>query len=370
MDIGGCSSVLQGMQQDECPMDDNGHQMDIGEDDGDPMDDGDYAYDSWKDKRMEQDKAAGYTSHQDARAAEREEPELDRQTNYDAPDWRDGDDSFDEGEGQGVNSPGYKKYLDDLRRDNEDKAKAASDNIWRSVDPVGYAQAQRDKRNKADEDIGNDEHMDTIPPESGVATPVGMTNLAGEPTMDEDQGGDVGGPGATAMGGMGTGSPYVGDMAMDADPELENMMMSRELGEASIHMFRNETDESLSALVEVLGLTEMNDWDDDPGQITLEVYEEATDSYKDVNLDVSWQIEPTEYDGQFISYQGSASVDGIQLDKPVQVNGKVYHKMDEELAALILATQGQGHTSLSDYITDTYADKIDLPQHKYPDSTR
>jgi hypothetical protein len=197
-----------------------------------------------------------------------------------------------------------------------------------------------------------------------------MTNLAGEPTMDEDQGGDVGGPGATAMGGMGTGSPYVGDMAMDADPELENMMMSRELGEASIHMFRNETDESLSALVEVLGLTEMNDWDDDPGQITLEVYEEATDSYKDVNLDVSWQIEPTEYDGQFISYQGSASVDGIQLDKPVQVNGKVYHKMDEELAALILATQGQGHTSLSDYITDTYADKIDLPQHKYPDSTR
>jgi hypothetical protein len=304
-------------------MDDNGHQMDIGEDDGDPMDDGDYAYDSWKDKQHDIETGNVWNPNP------RREKEEDR----------------------------ARDMKDEMLRGGEDGLGIDGD-------------SRHDRMMDYDEDIGNDEHMDTEPPESGVATPVGMTNLAGEPTMDEDKGGDVGGPGATAMGGMGTGSPYVGDMAMDADPELENMMMSRELGEASIHMFRNETDESLSALVEVLGLTEMNDWDDDPGQITLEVYEEATDSYKDVNLDVSWQIEPTEYDGQFISYQGSASVDGIQLDKPVRVNGKVYHKMDEELAALILATQGQGHTSLSDYITDTYADKIDLPQHKYPDSTR
>jgi hypothetical protein len=414
MDIGGCSSVLQGMGQSECAMDDNGH-------------------------RVEEAPVAIMAGvGDDTDWDERSEPELDRQTNYDAPEWRDGDDSYD-----------------------------------------------------LDEDAGNDEHMDTEPPESGVATPIGMTNLAGEPTMEEsinlneigynpnhdasqdadagydyEQGsgaqpygdpsdedepdyeadgfvvdeprggygasleqkwlgnydsyddaikairraaggnyfpslwfvddhggtqaitdamdesyGDAGGPGVSAMGGMGTGTPYVGDMSMDADPEMENLMMSRELGEASIHMFRNADDDLLSDLAEALGLSEnfmdaptagelARDEHESVSNIKLEVYDESTDSYQDVQLAVKWDVEPQEFDGQYTSYQGGASVDGVELAQPVRVGGKVYNKLDGELATLILQTQNSNHPTLSAYIEDTFAGKIDVPQHRYPDSTR
>jgi hypothetical protein len=87
--------------------------------------------------------------------------------------------------------------------------------------------------------------------------------------MDEDQGGDWGGPGASTMGGMGTGTPYVGDtdmynnatmgQSMDASEELENQLMSRELGEASIHMFRSDDDDVLDDLMEAMELTELDD---------------------------------------------------------------------------------------------------------------
>ena len=41
---------------------------------------------------------------------------------------------------------------------------------------------------------GNDEHMDDLPPTAAQGVPANMTNIAGEPTI-EDQGGDWGGPG-------------------------------------------------------------------------------------------------------------------------------------------------------------------------------
>lgn len=424
MDIGGCSSVLQGMGQSECAMDDNGHQMDMGDEMMAVVGTPEFA-------TME---AMGDDTDWD----ERSEPELDRQTNYDAPDWRDGDDSYD-----------------------------------------------------LDEDAGNDEHMDTEAPESGVASPAPLTNLAGEPTVEEsinlneigynpnydtsqdadagydyEQGsgaqpygdpsdedepdyetdgfvldeprggygasleqkwlgnydnyddaikairraaggnyfpslwfvddhggtqaitdamdesyGDAGGPGVSAMGGMGTGTPYVGDMSMDADPEMENLMMSRELGEANIHMFRNTDDDLLSDLAEALGLSEnymdvptagelAQDEHEEASNITLEVYDESTDSYQDVYIALDWDIEPQEFDGQFVSNQGGAGVEKMALSKPVQVNGKVYRELDDELANLILQTQNTQHNSLIDYISDEYSGKIDVPQHRYPDSTR
>jgi len=63
-------------------------------------------------------------------------------------------------------------------------------------------------------------------------------------------------------------------------------------------------------------------------------------------------------------------VESINLVNPIRVNGKVYRQMDDELAALILQTYNTKETSLSDYIADQYAHKIDIPQHKYPDSSR
>jgi hypothetical protein len=114
MDIGGCSSVLQGMQQDECPMDDNGHQMDIGEDDGDPMDDGDYAYDSWKDKQHDIETGNVWNPNP------RREKEEDR----------------------------ARDMKDEMLRGGEDGLGIDGD-------------SRHDRMMDYDEDIGNDEHMDT-----------------------------------------------------------------------------------------------------------------------------------------------------------------------------------------------------------------
>ena len=60
----------------------------------------------------------------------------------------------------------------------------------------------------------------------GPAVVDGMDNMAG--AVMDDVGGDYGGPGT--MNGMGTGSPYVGDVG-DPSMELDNMVSSRELGE-------------------------------------------------------------------------------------------------------------------------------------------
>ena len=39
-----------------------------------------------------------------------------------------------------VDSPEYDAYIEAIQKDARDEAKAASDNIWRSIDPVGYAE--------------------------------------------------------------------------------------------------------------------------------------------------------------------------------------------------------------------------------------
>jgi hypothetical protein len=289
MDIGGCSSVLQGMQQGDCPMDDNGHQM-APEDGPQPI----------------------------------------------------------EGSGE------IATY----------------------------------------EMLGNAEHMDTVQPESGVASPQGMTNLEGEPTMDEDQGGDWGGPGASATGGMGTGTPYVGDISMDANPELENQMMSRELGETTDFAIRDTDDETVDELMEVMGLVEIDDWSADdyrrdrmddmrsdrdlaptpPEQTHAEVYDDATDSMKEVFINISWDVQPTEYEGPHVFAHGGATVDSMELAEPVQVNGKVYTKLDNELAALIMATHYQDEVapspqaweSLRQHIEDREGADVDVPVQRYP----
>jgi hypothetical protein len=105
-------------------------------------------------------------------------------------------------------------------------------------------------------------------------------------------------------------------------------------------------------------------------RIKVEAYDETTGDYKDVILDLTWSVYPTEYDGQYVSSQGSANVDTIKLAQPVQVNGKVYNELDEELTANILTTSADGYTSLHDYIDDQHSGKVQVPQHKYPDSTR
>jgi len=356
MDIGGCSSVLQGMGQSECEMDDNGHQMDAGG--AMPMN---------MPMNMPMDMPMGMDVAMVMGESDEFKP-------YELVTYQ------SDGE---VWNTGY------------DDAKTAilhGRNQMKGGDTMGFQVVTPSKNFLSDpevqhqegdiaEDAGNDEHMDAEAPESGVASPTPLTNLAGEPTMDEADGAG----GGFSMG-SGSGAPYVGDISMSADPEMDNLVSSRELGEASIHMFRNESDEGLEALSAALGLNEYNypDMDDydpsdgyDPSDdmadvenINLEVYDESTDSYQEFPVTVKWNVEPTEYEGQYLFYQGSADVESINLAKPIRVNGKVYRQMDDELAALILQTYNTKETSLSDYIADQYAHKIDIPQHKYPDSSR
>lgn len=107
-----------------------------------------------------------------------------------------------------------------------------------------------DAMDVATERAGNPEHLNDVDPHGEVQQVAGLTNMHGEPTQDkkifDDQGGDWSPVGA----GMGTGSPYVGDMN-DATGQLENQMMSRELGEFRV---KDLDEDDLTALAESLGL--------------------------------------------------------------------------------------------------------------------
>jgi hypothetical protein len=236
------------------------------------------------------------------------------------------------------------------------------------------------------DDIGNDEHMDTRPPESGVAVPHGMTNIAGEPTMDEDQGGDWGGPGASSMGGMGTGTPYVGDMDMSAydDEDIDPVGFTKECQGYE----DGELDEMAKALgvdgmlVEMTRAEMMDRYGDDregsvnpPSEAHLEVYDAATNQMKEIPVALSWDVQPTEYDGPNVFVHGSATVDDMKLTEPVEINGQVYTQLNDQLAALVLGTAYQDEIEeagawekLRDYISEKESEGVDIPSQRYPDS--
>lgn len=345
MDIGGCSSVLQGGGDCGCPMDDNGHQM---------------------------------------------PPEMD--------DMMGGMmDGMVEDEGDSGDRQTYWLYYGDRvvgairlpagASDRDVKMRALhqyhqNPKLWDENVTPGLIHHSEIRMH---EGLGNDEHMDTRPPESGVAVPQGMTNMAGEPTMDEDQGGDWGGPGASTMGGMGTGTPYVGDIDMSSygdDEDIDPVGFTREC--------QGYEDDELDEMAKALGvdgmLVEMtrqemlDKYGDDresaptpPDHVNLEVYDAATDQMKDVLVGLNWDIQPTEYDGPFVSYQGGAVLDHMKLAQPVEVNGEVFTNLSEKLAALILQDlmdfePGQAWETLRNYVEESEGKDIHVPTMRYPDS--
>jgi hypothetical protein len=236
------------------------------------------------------------------------------------------------------------------------------------------------------EGLGNDEHMDTRPPESGVAVPQGMTNIAGEPTMDEDQGGDWGGPGASATGGMGTGTPYVGDIDMSVydNEDIDPVGFTKECQGYE----DGELDEMAKALgvdgmlIEMTRAEMMDKYGDDregdaspPDQAALEVYDDASGQMKEAIVNLSWDVQPTEYDGPHVFFHGSATVDDMKLAEPIELNGQVYTQLNDQLAALVLRTAYQDEVEeagawakLRDYISEKESEGVDIPTQRYPDS--
>lgn len=106
-----------------------------------------------------------------------------------------------------------------------------------------------DAMDVATERAGNPEHLNDVDPHGEVQRVAGLTNLSGEPAQDTkifDGVGDNDGVGA----GMGTGSPYVGDVG-NASLQLDNQMQSRELGEFRV---KDMGEEELMILAESLGL--------------------------------------------------------------------------------------------------------------------
>lgn len=92
------------------------------------------------------------------------------------------------------------------------------------------------------ERIGNDEHMNDIDPHAEVVRPVGLTNIAGEPTREGA--GENDGPGTSD--GMGTGSPTQGWMMM-SDDELDKLMSE------STRINRDFDESELDELAEIVG---------------------------------------------------------------------------------------------------------------------
>jgi len=241
-------------------------------------------------------------------------------------------------------------------------------------------------RDEVMDDLGNNEHMDMRPPESGVAVPQGMTNIAGEPTMDEDQGGDWGGPGASATGGMGTGTPYVGDIAMPdyGEEDMDPVGFAREC--------REYDDDELAEMAKAVGVdgmliemtrAEMMDkYGDDregdtspPHQAALEVYDDTSGQMKEAIVNLSWDVQPTEYDGPHVFVHGGATVDDMKLAEPIELNGQVYTQLNDQLAALVLRTAYQDEVEevgawekLRDYISEKESEGVDIPTQRYPDS--
>jgi hypothetical protein len=88
-------------------------------------------------------------------------------------------------------------------------------------------------------------------PEMGMMEPEmgGDEMVAVELMTAEDSSGVSTGPAAGA--GMGTGSPYVGQMGYDASAELENNVLARELGEFRI---QDLPEDDLDILAEALNL--------------------------------------------------------------------------------------------------------------------
>ncbi len=339
MDIGGCSSVLQGMGQAECEMDDSGHQMSIGEDEGeldpDPaaarFRDGDYGDEPIEDESPMHKLAKGMGVQ-----------------NL----------SLDEGDG-------FKPFeLTTYRTDGD---------VWTTgYDDLKHAISLGKEETRGGEAVG---FKVTAPTKNAFSEPE-VYHQEGE--IDEDSAGGL--TGAASGGGMGTGTPYVGQMSMDADPELDNLVSAREIGEASIHMFRNGTDELLDDLSRALGLNENTlsySSQDEANRIKLEAYDDATDSYQDVYINLTWDVESDEFDGQYQSSHGSANVERMDLATPVTVNGKVHNTMDGELAANILSTAGN-YTKpspmavdyLAKYIAAEQSEHINIPQDRYTDLTR
>lgn len=101
-----------------------------------------------------------------------------------------------------------------------------------------------------DENMGNDEHLDDEDPEAGWS-PHNITNLAGDPTrdVDEDQGGDWGGPGTGD--GMGSGTPYVG-VAFIPDDEMMDALNDVDEDEFG-HECLDYSDEELDELARATG---------------------------------------------------------------------------------------------------------------------
>ena len=250
MDIGGCASVLQGMGGGDCPMDDCGHAMDA-EPMPDPMDDG-----------------------MDDEYALMALPDMDGMG-----DMMDMSMGEDEGDVQGNQT--YWLYLHgnhvasvrlpagasdhEVRRaamDQQDRAPGVS-HLYPEHNPDTIRSMIHHSEVRMHEDMGEDE--DDIEPELKHGDRIAkiIQDACGEQDMEEDSSGAL--TGAASGAGMGTGSPYVGDTDMyndatmgqsiDASEQLDNQMMSRELGEFRI---KDLDDDVVEEIAEALGLQEIN----------------------------------------------------------------------------------------------------------------
>lgn len=222
----------------------------------------------------------------------------------------------------------------------------------------------------------NDEHMDDEEPTAAQGVPANMTNLAGEPTMDEEIGGDWGGPGTGD--GMGTGGPYVDFVP---DEELQSLLNDQFDTEEFEKECRGYSDEEMDEIAKAMDTYESvveAYHDEDPPQnlpdkISLEVYDDSTDSVRNVVIGLDWYVQPTEYEGPYTFAHGSVELEDMRLLKPVELNNTMHETLNPLLAQRILDFIGVGHVEqtkaierLRDYIETREAEEYKIPNKTYP----
>lgn len=99
----------------------------------------------------------------------------------------------------------------------------------------------------------------------------------------------------------------------------------------------------------------------------------------EVRLIVSYDVEPTEYDGPHVFYQGGVDVNGAKIYQTFQFMGKQYphsQSFPEELLRYVVHPSGETihrhgqdpWNSFMDHLGEQLSGNVQVPSHRYPDS--
>ena len=104
-------------------------------------------------------------------------------------------------------------------------------------------------------------------------------------------------------------------------------------------------------------------------QISIELYNETTDEYVEIFIECKIWVEPTEYEGDYVFYQGGVSLDDYQFEAFtfMGIDYSASRTFPSELTQYVVGVDEK--TSLDDIIINTFnksTSDITVPTKYYP----